>query len=307
MVKDGMKNSADFEKHKRHIIDYIKRYNHRVVSPIWGGEKAFYFLCYGHLDMAEALGFELEQATSILTVVKEDQLTTEEELDRLIERHEFDASGFDEEVECFRQMKKEHPDRLCGGGCFGPLTVVSGILGAERMLKMIVKKPELVERFVSYVTEYMIELAKRETKAGQDFFWIAEPLASLLAPQRFWQFSGQYMQKIYAAARVPGFLHVCGKTISHTPYMVQTGAEVLSIDYCTDIGECIRMVDEDVVIMGNVSPLNLRQGTKADVEEEVRTILKACEGYPNFVMSTGCSIMEGTPDENMQVLFELCR
>ncbi len=292
---------------KQHIIDYIKQFDHTLVSPIWGGEKAFEFLCYGHLDMSEALGFELEQATPVLTIVKENQLTTREQLDKMIKEHRFDYSGFDNEIGYLKEMKQQHPDKLCGGGCFGPLTVVSGILGVERMLKMLVKAPKVVEDFVAYVTEYMMELARRETEeADQDFFWIAEPLASLLAPKRFWEFSGQYLKKIYEASGAPGFLHVCGKTIRHTPYMVKTGAEVLSIDYCTDIGECIRMVDENVVIMGNVNPSNLRLGTKKDVEEEVRTILKACEGFPNFVLSTGCSIMGGTPEENMQVMFELC-
>lgn len=292
---------------KQHIIDYIKQFDHRVVSPIWGGEKAFHFLCYGHLDISKDLGFELEQATPVLIIVKENQLTTDKQLDELIKKHEFDYTGFENEVKYLIQMKKDNPDKLCGGGCFGPLTVVSGILGAERMLKLLVKNPDLVERFVSYVTDYMVELARKEAEAGQDFFWIAEPLASLLAPKRFWRFSGQFLKKIYDAADAPGFLHVCGKTTQHTPLLVQTGAEVLSIDYCTDIGECIRMVDENVVIMGNVNPSNLRLGTKEEVEEEVKEILAACEGFPNFVMSTGCSIMGGTPDENMQVLFDLCK
>lgn len=291
----------------KHIIDYIKQFDHRLVSPIWGGEKAFHFLCFGHLDMSRALGFDLQQVTPSLTIVREGQLVSKEQLDRLIEEHRFEYSCFDGEIEALRGMKQENPDRLCGGGCFGPLTVVSGILGAERMLKMIVKDPEFVERFVAYVTEYMVELAEREAEEGQDFFWIAEPLASLLAPKRFWRFSGQYLQKIFQASDMPGFLHVCGKTIRHTPYMVQTGAEVLSIDYCTDIGECIRMVDEHVVIMGNVNPSTLRFGTNQEVEEEVKAILTACEGFPNFVLSTGCSIMGETPDENMQIMFELCK
>lgn len=291
---------------KQPIIDYIKQFDHPLVSPIWGGEKAFDFMCYGHLDISKDLGFELQQVTPVLTIVKEKQLTKEEQLDELIQKHAFDYTGFENEVNCLKDLKKEYPDRMWGGGCFGPLTVVSGILGAERMLRMIVKKPEFVERFVAYVTEYMVELAEQEAKVGQDFFWIAEPLASLLSPEGFWRFSGQYLKKIYEAGNAPGFLHVCGKTTQHTPYMVKTGAEVLSIDYCTDIGECIRMVDENVVIMGNVNPSTLRFGTKEDVEKEVREIMEACKGHPNFVMSTGCSIMGGTPDENMQVMFELC-
>lgn len=296
---------------KQHIIDYVKQFDHRLVSPIWGGEQAFHFMCLGHLNISRALGFELEQATPVLTVVKENQITTEEQLDELIAKRIFDYTDFDSEVEYLRnsiKVKMENNGRyLCGGGCFGPLTVVSGILGAERMLKMSIKKPQMVKKFVAYVTEFMVELAEREAKVGQEFFWIAEPLASLFSPQKFWEFSGQYLKRIFDAADAPGFLHVCGPTIKHTKYMEETGAEVLSIDYCTDIGECIRMVEPHVVIMGNVSPNNLRLGTKEDVEQEVGQILDACEGFPNFVLSTGCSIMGGTPDENMQVLFEMCR
>lgn len=289
------------------IIDYIKQFDHTLVSPIWGGEKAFHFLCYGHLDISKDLGFELQQATPVLTVVKENQLTSMDELEVLIAAHKFNYTGFENEITYLKKAKQEHPEQMWGGGCFGPLTVVSGILGAERMLRMIVKNPELVEKFVSYVTDYMVELARSQAEVGQDFFWIAEPLASLLAPKRFWKFSGQYLKKIYDAADAPGFLHVCGPTLKHTPYMVDTGAEVLSIDSCTDIGKCIRMVPEDVVIMGNVSPANLRRGSKEEVEAEVKEILAACEGFPNFVLSTGCSIMGGTPDENLQVLFDLCK
>ena len=108
---------------------------------------------------------------------------------------------------------------------------------------------KFVERFVAYVTDYMVELEKRETEADQDSFWIAEPLASLLALKRFWKFSWQYLKKIYDAADVPWFLHVCGKTTQYPPYMVQLGAEVLSIDYGTNIGECIRMVDENMQVL----------------------------------------------------------
>lgn len=291
------------------MIDEIKKSEKRLVSPIWDGERAFHFLCLGHLDLAKALGFELEKVSDSLTIVKEGQLTTEEELDYLIQKNEFDVSCFEPELQCLKGMLEEQEemgenDYWCGGGAFGPLTVASGILGAEYMLRLVAKNPEFVERFVAYITDWLIELAKWETQEGQEFFWIAEPVASLLAPKRFWRFSGQYLQKIFKAADVPGMLHVCGKTLAHTTYLEQTGAQVLSIDYCTDIGECIRMVSPETIIMGNVSPVNLREGTTSDVRKEVEEILRVCEGYPNFVLSTGCSIIGETPDENMQVLFD---
>lgn len=287
------------------IMDYMQASEKKMVAPIGSWYSDLQFLTMGHLVISKALGFELEQATPILTVVKEGQLKTEEELDKLIEAHSFDFSPMKDELEYFHQLRKWHPDKLVGGGCFGPLTVVSGILGAENMLRWIVKKPAMVEKFVAYVTEYLIEVAKRELEEQMDFFWIAEPVASLLAPKKFWQFSGKYLKLIFEAGEVPGILHVCGQTLKHTPYMVDTGAEVLSIDYCTDLGECIRMVPKDVVIMGNVSPALLQLGTKEEVEQEVQKILDASRGFDNFILSTGCVLMEDTPDTNVQVLYDM--
>jgi uroporphyrinogen decarboxylase len=292
---------------KQKIIDYVIDSNERVVSPIWGGKRAFDFLTMGFLNFAEAMGFELEKISPNLTIVKEGQLITEEQINHWIEEQRFETSFFDREIEYLGYMQTWEIAKYHGGGCFGPLTVVGELLGVDNMLRMIVKNPGYVERALDYVTGYMIDLAQRETKAGQDFFWIAEPMASLLAPKLFWEFSGKYLKRIFAAAAVPGFLHVCGKTTAHTRLLEETGAILLSIDYCSDIGECIRMVDERTIIMGNVSPMTLRYGTKEEVEKETSLVLDKCRGYRNFVLSTGCSVIDGTPEEHIQVLFDLAQ
>lgn len=291
----------------RTIIDYIKQSKQRVISPIWGGEKVFDFLCMGYLAQAQAMGFELERISDQLEIVREGQLTNREELQEVKKRGIIDHKYFQWEYDYLAQMSSWSPAKFCGGGCFGPLTVASCILGAENMLRLIVKDPDMVEEFVSYITDIQIRHAKKEQEIGQDLFWIAEPVASLLAPKRFWKFDGQYLQKIYAAIEAPGFLHVCGKTTKHTKLLEQTGAQVISIDSCTDIGQCLGEVGEDTIIMGNISPNTLRFGTKEEVEEEVKQVLEICRGYRNFVMSTGCMLMEGTPDENMQVMLEVTK
>lgn len=291
------------------IIEYVTQSKELLVSPIWGGKKAFHFLCMGHLEFSKALGFDLQKVSSYLTIVKEKQMCTPEQLEEWIAEKSFDYSYFDREVEMIVSGKTEcaRTNSLFGGGCFGPLTVVSGILGVNQLMRLVVKEPEFVCDFLSYVTSYMIELAKREEKEGVDFFWIAEPLASLLSPKNFWRFSGQYLEKIYGSVKIPGFLHVCGKTTKHTKNLVRTGAKVLSIDSCTDIGECMEIVGEEAVIMGNINPSTLRFGTIEEVRQEVRNIFHVCSGKKNFVLSTGCSIIEETPEENMQVLFDMAR
>lgn len=289
----------------RTIINYVKQSDHRIVSPIWGGERPFVPMCMGYLSVAQALGFELRRMSEHLEIVREGQLTTREELKELVRQGYVDDRYFQWEIDYLAQMRSWNCYTFCGGGCFGPLTAASCILGAENMLRMLVKDPEFVEGLVKYITGFLSDLAEREKEAGQDFFWIAEPVASLLSPGRFWRFCGQYLEQIFEAANAPGFLHVCGKTTKHTALLEKTGAQVLSIDSCTDIGTCIRTVGEDTIIMGNVSTDTLRFGTTDEVEKEVQNILDACSGFPNFILSTGCSIMEGTPKENMQVMFDM--
>ena len=91
-----------------------------------------------------------------------------------------------------KSCKGEHPEKLLGGGCFGPLTVVSDVLGAERLLRDIAKDRKFVKEFVAYVTELLMELARREREAGADFSGLRSRLP-LFCLQRisgsFWNLS----------------------------------------------------------------------------------------------------------------------
>lgn len=287
----------------KEMINYLNEHEGWFVSPIWDKEKAFPFLTMPHVAFCEAMGFESYQATNILKMIKSDSVRDEEHLDEIIEKRYFDYSYFDEELRQLEELKKT--EGFIGGGCFGPLTVASDILGAERTLRLIAKNPEFVNKLIDYVTDFVVELAKLEVKHGAQFFWIAEPFPSLLRPKQFWRFSGQYLKKVYDSIEVPGFLHVCGKTLYHTRYMEQTGAQVLSIDYLTDIKECIRMVSENTIIMGNVSPATLLLESDAVIEKEILDILDGCKNYKNLIVSTGCAMMRGTPEKNMRKLFTL--
>lgn len=291
------------------IVKYVKESDKLPVSPIWGGDKEFEFMCVGYLDIAKAMGFKMEKVSEQLSIVSPGQLETQEQLDALIEKRQFDYSLFDGQADWLKMIKREWDwVPFKGGGCFGPLTIASTILGTEKILRLSAKKPQFVEALLGYINGFLIELAKMEEEIGQDFFWIAEPMASLYSPNKIWQFSGLYLKQIFNSIEAPGMLHVCGNTTKHTRALIETGAKVLSIDYCTDLKECIEIAyEEGAVIMGNVSPILLREGTVEEVTREVQRILDICRGYRNFVLSTGCSIIDGTPVENMQILFDMAK
>ena len=289
----------------RRIQDYVLNSDKRIVSPIGGGIKAFEFMCMDFVSIAESLGFAVEHVSDHLRVIKEGQLENRKQLDDLINGRRPEQKFFQWEYEYLSMMSEWDYFDFYGGGCFGPLTIAGSILGVSRMLKMIVKEPDFVEDLVKYITDVLIDLARKEKEIGMDFFWIAEPDASLISPKQFWRFSGQYIKKIFKAADETGFLHVCGNTLKHTLYLQDTGAKVISIDFPTDIRACLEMVDSDTIIMGNASPITLRYGTYDDVAAEVELMLESCRGYRNYVVSTGCSIIEDTPEEHVELLREM--
>ncbi len=281
------------------IINYLFEKESRPISLIWSGEKEFDFMCWHYINFAESMGFDSYDASKLLKMIKENSLPNQETLEHLIKLNYFDENRLQQELSALKDLKSSSKLPV-GGGCFGPLTVASAIIGVEKTIQLSRKDPEFLEATLSFVTEHMITLAKEESTVGMDF-WIAEPLASLFPPKLFYKFCGKYLKAIFDAIDEPGFLHVCGKTVKHTQAMVNTGAQVLSIDYSSDIFECIRMVPDDVIIMGNLDPMLLKYGSKKEIEEATRQINDACKNYKNFIFSTGCSIPEETPIENIHV------
>ena len=265
----------------------------------------FPFLTMDRMTMARALGLETVSITAVLSGVAPGQIDSEEEIRSKLPEDSFIQSYVDAELESLQWMRSHYRDRWVGGGCFGPLTVASDILGAEYLLRDIMKKPDYVLELVDRITNCICSLAEAEQQEGQDFFWIAEPIASLLSPRMFRKFSGDHLKRIFSSIDAPGFLHVCGKTDSHTKELEACGPQVLSIDYVTDIKTCIETVSGDTVIMGNVSPMLLQLGSRREAEAAVWKVLEDCEGHPNLIVSSGCSIMSGTPPENVDALFDI--
>lgn len=290
----------------KRFIEFLYASEKRLISPIGEGEKDFGFTGMGHAAFGKALGFKTEKIGEDLEKVVEGAIESEEKLDSIIERNFLDYSYFYNETKSLLKYKKDasHP---VGGSCFGPLTIAATILDTEYLIRLIIKNPRFVEKLVDYVTKHIISFAKLQEQSGADFLWVAEPVASLISPKKFWQFSGRYLKTIFDSINQPSILHVCGKTIKHTDGMVATGAQVLSIDYLTDIEKNIRIVPRDVVIMGNINPMLLKYGSLEEITKEVMEVNNVCRNYKNFIMSTGCMIPTGTPKENIQLMIDLTK
>lgn len=286
------------------IIDCLYRREDRLVVPIYDCDREMDFACMSHTGIAKEFGFS-SYIVGGVERINPANFSTPGQAARY-PWSQVSHAALDQELAMFSTWRTSFP-HLLGGGCFGPLTVTSDILGVENCTRLAIRQPEILYTVLDHVTDYMVTLAQAEQNLGADAFWIAEPLASLFAPRLFTPLSGRYVKRIFDSIDIPGFLHVCGKTTRHTPAMVQTGAQVLSIDWMTDLPACLATVPEEIVIMGNVDPMLFWQEDEATFRAAVGKVLEQTRDYKNFILSSGCQIPWQSPPERVELLFQMAR
>jgi [methyl-Co(III) methanol-specific corrinoid protein]:coenzyme M methyltransferase len=94
-------------------------------------------------------------------------------------------------------------------------------------------------------------------------------------------------------------LHICGDTSRLIDSMKKSGATGLSVDQCMDLSEVKKELDEEMALIGNVSPIgSLLFGSPEDVEKEAMACLHA--GVD--VLSPGCGLAPRTPTKNVRAM-----
>lgn len=287
------------------LIDYLYRFDHRLTYAIYGIENDFGFGCMDKTAIAEDLGFELVQA-GVVIGVRPHPFSSESEVNNFPWKSAENGSNIKGELAGMFEWSKEASVPV-GGGCFGPLTVTALILGVEYCMRLIRKKPEVVHAVLRHVTDYMVYLAREESHYDIDSFWIAEPVASLLSEKNCRIFCIPYLKEIFHAASVPGILHVCGKTDAHTAAFLEADIQGLSIDTCTNLHDCLALVPEDVVVMGNIDPIALLQEDKAKIAVLTEELLYQTRYYKNFIPATGCQVPDAAPFENVAEMIRVAK
>ncbi len=190
----------------------------------------------------------------------------------------------------------------------GPYTFAGLLQGASTVMKNVLKKPELVKEILEFSTEIIKSYGKLLIDAGVDMICILEPTATGLSPQQFMDFSGEYIKILKKEWEIPIILHICGDTVMIIEEMVKTGCDGISLDHMVDLKEAAEKIPEDVMIIGNIDPVNIiAYGEKKEVEESVNKLLKDMKNRKNFILSTGCDLPPDTNLDNIAYMIELAK
>jgi uroporphyrinogen decarboxylase len=218
-------------------------------------------------------------------------------------------------VETQRMMSISLPaGTMKGAYVVGPFTLAGLMMGADDTVMSTVLEPEQLHRLCHFTTERIQEYIQLLLAAGAEVICILEPTAVMLSPEQFSEFSAIYIRHIttsFKYSRANFVYHTCGNTMHLVDKMVRAGVHGVSLDsqdMGVDLPAVASRVPADVVVIGNISPATtMRFGTPAQVEGEVRELLKEMAPYPNFVLSTGCDLPQETPIANIQAFMDAGR
>ena len=179
-----------------------------------------------------------------------------------------------------------------GASMTAPFSVAASVIGTENLLRWMVRKPEAVHRVMEMVTlcneQYIKALGRRGFGTG-----FCDPVSStsLLKVKQFQEFSLPSMkrnvQHVIEYCGSKPTMHICGYSKELWPDVVATGIGNFSIDNCESLTEAKKIMGEDVVITGNVPPVDVMYlGTPEDVEQSViKCILEGYDSPKGYILS----------------------
>lgn len=197
---------------------------------------------------------------------------------------------------------------LVGSSQWGPVTLGGLAYGVENLLRGIYKDTEAVHRVLEFASELCYQYLEPFVKGGVGIISIADPTSSgdMISRQQFKNFSLPYLRKVVQRIKAHGILvliHICGNIANRLDLILETGADIISLDYKVDLDYARTTVGDSIAFAGNMDPVAVMLNLKPDeVTEACRRCIERAGKTNSYLLMPGCDIPPGVPLENIQAM-----
>jgi uroporphyrinogen decarboxylase len=201
----------------------------------------------------------------------------------------------------------------------GPFSMAGTILGEERMMAWMLKKPELVHIMLDKVSQFLMKVAEyyvKEFGAEQLMGFQGEPTASnrLISPKQFEAFVLPYLQRVNQHLLDLGIttnvFHICGEQNKNLPLwqkVPMTKQTVLSFGREVALSKAMEMFPEQIVA-GNVDPTLIQEGRAEEVLAQSRECIETAKYHTGgFILMAGCDVPPQAPPVNVFQMVKAAR
>ena len=158
------------------------------------------------------------------------------------------------------------------------------------------------------LTAAIIEYSKMQIAAGIDALQIFDSHGGHLAPAEFSQGSGRWMRQIISEIRTakldtPIIVFSLG-THGNWHDLTHTGANVIGVDWQTNLAEIRKVMPRHIAIQGNLAPALLAEATPEIVAAETARTLETLRGRPGHIFNLGHGLTPDAKLENIAAVVE---
>jgi len=166
----------------------------------------------------------------------------------------------------------------------------------------------LFHQLLQKLTTVVIDYLKMQIETGVEAVQIFDTWGNILPPHLFGEFSALYLKKIASDLKplgVPVILYTRGG-INHLLELKNSQAQVLGVDWQTDLAHAKYLFYQDYALQGNLDPAVL-YGSKEAISREVERILSLFKNESGHIFNLGHGIPPDVPLDKVEFLVEEVR
>ncbi|MCK5820878.1 MAG: uroporphyrinogen decarboxylase family protein [Bacteroidales bacterium] len=201
-------------------------------------------------------------------------------------------------------VKKTHGKVPVIGWIEGPLAEACDLTGMENMFIQLMMDADFCNLLLDKCLQTGKDFAKAQLEAGCDIIGIGDAVCSQIDVHTYNQYVKNRHHELISYIHELGGkvkLHICGDTNHLLPSYKEFQLDILDLDYQVDIKHARAVLGPEVILGGNINPIEVMNKSEAEVEIACRELVNRHKGE-RFILSAGCEISPLTPPENLKAM-----
>jgi len=215
-------------------------------------------------------------------------------------------------AESVRSVVRHFGDRLpVIGFCGAPFTLASYMIeggGSRHYIhtkSLMYSDHEAWNELMRRINAVLAHYAAAQVVAGADALQVFDSWVGCLSASDYTRFVLPHTRTLIAELKATGVpvIYFGTDTASLIPFIKQTRAEVVGVDWRVLIDDAFEMLGENFAVQGNLDPVVLF-GPETEVRRQAREVLDRAAGRIGHIFNLGHGILPETPVENVIALVD---